>query len=128
MHAASGNGRTHHRTAAAAHALDGPMLLDYQAESGSVAVVPEEIYNNRIVRRIPWRTRFYTSVLRINSAAHTDTVYQVTSTVNLKLPCDTCALLCPRPPPPKAGALSDDARLTSVCLSRTSGLSRYREA
>ena len=27
-------------------------------------------------------------------------------------------------PRPRYGALSDDARLTSVCLSRTSGLSR----
>ena len=34
-------------------------------------------------------------------------------------------LLCPRPH--RAEALSDDARLTSVCLSRTSGLSREQK-
>ena len=35
--------------------------------------------------------------------------------------CIDAYLLCPAP---RVGALSDDARLTSVCLSRTSGLSR----
>ena len=43
---------------------------------------------------------------------------------NIKL--SPAKLLCPAP---RVGALSDDARLTSdVCLSRTSGLSRNREA
>jgi len=32
------------------------------------------------------------------------------------------------PPPLEYGALTDDARLTSVCLSRTSGLVENREA
>jgi len=35
---------------------------------------------------------------------------------------DICLLIMPRPH--RAKALSDDARLTSVCLSRTSGLCR----
>jgi len=43
--------------------------------------------------------------------------------LNLR-PSGAIDMLLIMPPPPRVGALSDDARLTSVCLSRTSGRSR----